>query len=146
HWKEHLATLDALRQVVHLRAYAQKTPINEYKQEAFSLFQRMLDSIREDVTRTIAYAEFRMNDEPPPLPSLPDFITTHFDPFSGDDDTNDIDAGSGLITTRLPPLSIPLPSGVETGEDPADWEGKVSRNAACPCGSGRKYKHCHGAV
>ncbi|QNQ11059.1 preprotein translocase subunit SecA [Sphingomonas alpina] len=146
HWKEHLATLDALRQVVHLRAYAQKTPINEYKQEAFSLFQRMLDSIREDVTRTIAYAQFQMNDVPPPLPDLPDFITTHFDPFSGDDDTNDIDAGSGLITTRLPPLSIPLPSGAEIGEDPADWEGKVSRNAPCPCGSGRKYKHCHGAV
>ncbi|MGH6613269.1 preprotein translocase subunit SecA [Sphingomonas sp.] len=146
HWKEHLATLDALRQVVHLRAYAQKTPINEYKQEAFSLFQRMLDSIREDVTRTIAYAQFQMNDAPPPLPDLPDFITTHFDPFSGDDDTNDIDGGSGLITTRLPPLSIPLPTTAEIGEDPADWEGKVSRNAPCPCGSGRKYKHCHGAV
>ncbi|MGY4395996.1 preprotein translocase subunit SecA [Sphingomonas sp. UYAg733] len=146
HWKEHLATLDALRQVVHLRAYAQKTPINEYKQEAFSLFQRMLESIREDVTRTIAYAEFRMNDAPPALPDLPDFITTHFDPFSGDDDTMDIDGGSGMITTRLPPLSIPQLDGSDIGEDPADWEGKVSRNSPCPCGSGRKYKHCHGAV
>ncbi|QNA83995.1 preprotein translocase subunit SecA [Sphingomonas sp. So64.6b] len=146
HWKEHLATLDALRQVVHLRAYAQKTPINEYKQEAFSLFQRMLESIREDVTRTIAYAQFRMNDEPPQLPDLPDFITTHFDPFSGDDDTMDVDGGSGMITTRLPPLSIPQLDGSDIGEDPADWEGKVSRNSPCPCGSGRKYKHCHGAI
>jgi preprotein translocase subunit SecA len=146
HWKEHLATLDALRQVVHLRAYAQKTPINEYKQEAFSLFERMLESIREDVTRTIAYAEFGMN-EAPALPDLPDFITTHFDPFTGLDDSNDVDAGSlGLIQTRLPPLSIPQPDGSNIGEDPADWAGQVSRNAPCPCGSGNKYKHCHGAV
>lgn len=146
HWKEHLATLDALRQVVHLRAYAQKTPINEYKQEAFALFQRMLESIREDVTRTIAYAQFRMQ-APPQLPELPDFITTHFDPFSGEDNSADIDAGSlGLITSQLPPLQIPQPTAAEIGEDPEGWKGVVSRNAACPCGSGRKYKHCHGAV
>ena len=146
HWKEHLATLDALRQVVHLRAYAQKTPINEYKQEAFSLFERMLENIREDVTRTIAFAEFR-EQQSPSLPDLPDFITTHFDPFTGEDNSNDMDAGSlGLIQTRLPPLSIPQPQGDDFGSDPADWAGKVSRNAACPCGSGNKYKHCHGAV
>src|SRR4051812_21129268 len=101
HWKEHLATLDALRQVVHLRAYAQKTPLNEYKQEAFQLFERMLGNIREDVTRTIAHAEFQMQ-APPPMPDLPDFITSHFDPFSGDDDSYDVDAGTrGLITTTL---------------------------------------------
>jgi preprotein translocase subunit SecA len=147
HWKEHLAMLDALRQVVHLRAYAQKTPINEYKQEAFNLFQRMLDAIREDVTRTIAHAQFRMQ-EPPPLPELPDFITTHFDPFTGEDNSNDIDAGTrGLVTTQLPPLQIAQPTPpVELGDDPTTWEGVVSRNAPCPCGSGRKYKHCHGAV
>ena len=147
HWKEHLAMLDALRQVVHLRAYAQKTPINEYKQEAFNLFQRMLDAIREDVTRTIAHAQFRMQ-EPPPLPELPDFITTHFDPFTGEDNSNDIDAGTrGLVTTQLPPLQIAQPTPpAELGDDPTTWEGVVSRNAPCPCGSGRKYKHCHGAV
>ncbi|MEG3151764.1 preprotein translocase subunit SecA [Sphingomonas sp. ZT3P38] len=146
HWKEHLATLDALRQVVHLRAYAQKTPINEYKQEAFSLFERMLGNIREDVTKTIAHAEFQLQ-EAPPLPDLPDFITTHFDPFSGEDDSADFDAGTrGLLTTTLPPLSIPRPDADDIGEDPAEWEGKVSRNSPCPCGSGRKYKHCHGAV
>lgn len=147
HWKEHLSTLDALRQVVHLRAYAQKTPINEYKQEAFNLFQRMLDAIREDVTKTIAHAQFRMQ-EPPPLPDLPDFITTHFDPFTGEDNSNDIDAGTlGLITTQLPPLQIIQPAGpAELGDDPATWDGVVSRNAPCPCGSGRKYKHCHGAA
>ena len=146
HWKEHLATLDALRQVVHLRAYAQKTPLNEYKQEAFNLFQRMLDAIREDVTKTIAHAQFRMQ-EPPPLPELPDFITTHFDPFTGEDNSNDIDAGTlGLVTTQLPPLQIPQPTAADLGEDPTNWEGQVSRNAPCPCGSGRKYKHCHGAA
>jgi preprotein translocase subunit SecA len=146
HWKEHLATLDALRQVVHLRAYAQKTPINEYKQEAFSLFERMLDQIREDVTRTIAHAEFQFQP-PTGLPELPDFITTHFDPFTGMDDSNDVDAGSlGLVQAQLPPLQMVRPEEPDLGEDPANWEGRVSRNAPCPCGSGNKYKHCHGAV
>ena len=145
HWKEHLAMLDALRQVIHLRAYAQKTPINEYKQEAFALFQRMLENIREDVTRTLAYAQFRMA-EPAPLPELPDFLTTHIDPLTGEDNTNDIDGGSlGLVTTRLPPLQMGRPEGEAAG-DPSEWEGRVSRNAPCPCGSGRKYKHCHGAL
>jgi preprotein translocase subunit SecA len=146
HWKEHLSTLDALRQVVHLRAYAQKTPINEYKQEAFSLFQRMLDSIREDVTRTIAHAHFQFQ-APPELPELPDFITSHFDPFTGEDNTRDLDAGAlGLIQTRLPPMQIVQPNAEDIGGDPESWKGVVSRNAPCPCGSGRKYKHCHGAV
>ena len=146
HWKEHLSTLDALRQVVHLRAYAQKTPLNEYKQEAFALFERMLDNIREDVTRTIAHAEFNFQ-APPPLPDLPSFITSHFDPFSGEDDTNDLDGGPrGLVTTRIAPLAIPRPEGNDAAGDPADWEGRVSRNAPCPCGSGNKYKHCHGAL
>ncbi|MFV0921012.1 preprotein translocase subunit SecA [Sphingomonas parapaucimobilis] len=146
HWKEHLATLDALRQVVHLRAYAQKTPINEYKHEAFSLFQRMLDNIREDVTRTIAYAQFQLQ-APPELPELPDFITSHFDPFTGEDNTNDWDAAArGLLQPQMPPMQIPQPEGMDLGTDPAQWEGRVNRNAPCPCGSGLKYKHCHGAV
>ena len=145
HWKEHLATLDALRQVVHLRAYAQKTPINEYKQEAFSLFQRMLDAIREDVTKTIAHAQFQLQ-APPELPELPDFITTHFDPFTGEDNSNDIDAGTlGRITTQMPPMQMMQPDA-PSGENPEHWDGRVNRNAPCPCGSGRKYKHCHGAV
>ncbi|WP_312489905.1 preprotein translocase subunit SecA [Sphingomonas sp.] len=146
HWKEHLATLDALRQVVHLRAYAQKTPINEYKHEAFSLFQRMLDNIREDVTRTIAYAQFQLQ-APPELPELPDFITSHFDPFTGEDNSNDWDAAArGLLQPQMPPMQIPQPDGADLGTDPSQWEGRVNRNAACPCGSGLKYKHCHGAV
>ncbi|MDT8757598.1 preprotein translocase subunit SecA [Sphingomonas psychrotolerans] len=146
HWKEHLAMLDALRQVVHLRAYAQKTPINEYKHEAFAMFERMLANIREDVTRTLAFAQFRMSP-PPELPELPDFLTTHIDPLTGNDDSGDYDAGAmGLVFNQLPQMGIPQPSGEDLGTDPAQWEGLVSRNAPCPCGSGRKYKHCHGAL
>ncbi|MBA4355940.1 MAG: preprotein translocase subunit SecA, partial [Novosphingobium sp.] len=85
HWKEHLATLDALRQVVFLRAYAQKTPINEYKQEAFGLFEKMLDAIREDVTRILMTSEIRMRPADDfQLPELPDFLTSHIDPFTGE--------------------------------------------------------------
>src|SRR3546814_5461334 len=91
HWKEHLATLDALRQVIHLRAYAQKTPINEYKQEAFALFERMLTAIREDVTRVLCTVQFQM--PPPELPLQPSFITTHFDPLTGEVASADTDAG-----------------------------------------------------
>lgn len=148
HWKEHLATLDALRAVIHLRAYAQKTPINEYKQEAFAMFERMLVVIREDVTRVLAHARF-MPQEAPPLPEMPDFVTEHLSALTGRDDTDDIDAGSlGMVTTRLPVFETAAASGelADLGEDPASWEGRVSRNAPCPCGSGRKYKHCHGAL
>ncbi|MDZ3833564.1 MAG: preprotein translocase subunit SecA [Sphingopyxis sp.] len=146
HWKEHLSTLDALRQVVFLRAYAQKQPINEYKQEAFALFERMLSNIREDVTRTVARIDFQYQEpEPMPLPELPDFLTTHIDPFTGEDNSADIDAGSlGVIADTLPPMQVPKPDLPE-GENPyAAME--ISRNAPCPCGSGRKYKHCHGAI
>jgi len=144
HWKEHLSTLDALRQVVHLRAYAQKTPINEYKQEAFALFERMLGNIREDVTGSIARVQFRMDQAPMPefdLPVLPDFITTHIDPFSGEDNSADMDAGqAGSITTTIP---RPPVGNAEPGEF-ANLD--ISRNAPCPCGSGQKYKHCHGSL
>ncbi|KQN71677.1 preprotein translocase subunit SecA [Sphingomonas sp. Leaf62] len=146
HWKEHLAMLDALRAVIHLRAYAQKTPINEYKQEAFALFERMLASIREDVTRTMAHANFNFQ-APPELPELPDFLTMHIDPLTGEDDSWGGEGAQGLITTRVPMLQMAAPvPDEELGDDPASWEGRVSRNAPCPCGSGRKYKHCHGAL
>ena len=146
HWKEHLATLDALRQAVFLRAYAQKQPINEYKQEAFALFERMLSNIREDVTRTVARIDFQFQDpEPLPMPDLPDFLTTHIDPFTGEDNSADIDAGDlGVIANTLPPMQIPRPDLPEGDNPYAALE--ISRNAPCPCGSGRKYKHCHGAI
>ncbi|MDQ4087819.1 MAG: preprotein translocase subunit SecA [Pseudomonadota bacterium] len=146
HWKEHLSMLDALRQVVHLRAYAQKKPIDEYKREAFLMFERMLGAIREDVTGTLARARFQIPAGE--LPPLPDFLTQHIDPFTGEDDTADIDAGTGAVLSRLPPLQIPQPEMPAAGAmgDVAEVPPPASRNAPCPCGSGRKYKHCHGAV
>ena len=147
HWKDHLSMLDALRQVIHLRAYAQKKPIDEYKHEAFAQFERMLAAIREDVTSILARAQFSMAP-PEPLPEMPDFITHHIDPFTGEDDTLDIDASTGNILSRLPPLQAPLamPQPDMPGDLAADEVKPVSRNAPCPCGSGRKYKHCHGAI
>jgi preprotein translocase subunit SecA len=140
HWKEHLATLDALRQVIHLRSYAQKKPIDEYKQEAFLLFERLLVAIREDVTRTLMRAQIDL--APPPLPELPAFLTQHLDPLSGYDDTADLDAAArGLVGGPGQMLNIPqpdLPAGAVA--EP------LSRNAPCPCGSGKKFKHCHGQL
>ncbi|WP_309611353.1 SEC-C metal-binding domain-containing protein, partial [Sphingomonas sp.] len=146
-WKENLATLDALRQVIHLRSYAQKKPIDEYKQEAFLLFERLLISIREDVTRVLMRAQ--VSFDPAPM-QMPDFLTSHIDPLSGDDDSADIDWATGNAMSGLPPLQMPLPPMPEAvpGEDGA--VGAVtepeSRNSPCPCGSGRKYKHCHGVL
>ncbi|WP_199553327.1 preprotein translocase subunit SecA [Sandaracinobacteroides hominis] len=161
HWKEHLATLDALRQVVHLRAYAQKQPINEYKAEAFQLFERMLRNVREDVTRMLAFAEFRA-PEAMPLPDLPDFLkmmpgASGADPFAADLQplpsdqfavsapgmfamgdplsTDEVDAAQS-VAHLFGPDFIP--------EDPESWQRTVARNTLCPCGSGKKFKHCHG--
>jgi preprotein translocase subunit SecA len=142
HWKEHLATLDALRQVIHLRSYAQKKPIDEYKQEAFLLFERLLVSIREEVTRILMQAQLQL--EPPPPPVLPDFITQHIDPFAAEDDTADIDAGSRSPLAGMPLLNIPQPPLPQRDGEGGVVEAPVSRNAPCPCGSGKKYKHCHG--
>ncbi|WP_206240786.1 preprotein translocase subunit SecA [Novosphingobium terrae] len=156
YWKEHLATLDALRQVVFLRAYAQKTPINEYKQEAFGLFERMLDTIREDVTRILCTAEIQFGQpSAPELPQLPDFLTNlddlGADGFGG---VSPAPAGSPFSADSL--LASGFGSGVAAGSltaggaagqggDPYAHMG-LNRNALCPCGSGQKYKHCHGAV
>jgi preprotein translocase subunit SecA len=149
HWKEHLATLDALRAVIHLRSYAQKKPIDEYKQEAFLLFERLLVAIREDVTRMLLRAQVQF-DEPAPMQMmpmgasvLPDFITHHIDPLSGDDDTADFDAG-GTLLSSLPPMQAPRPTMPDRTAEGETIVAPASRNAPCPCGSGQKYKHCHG--
>jgi preprotein translocase subunit SecA len=137
--------LDALRQVVHLRAYAQKKPIDEYKHEAFQMFERMLGAIREDVTRSLAFAQFSWQQpEMSEFPEMPDFVTHHIDPLTGEDNSADIDAATGNVMSRLPPMQIPQPP-LPGGEDGA-FAPPESRNAPCPCGSGRKYKHCHGVV
>jgi len=149
HWKEHLATLDALRQVVFLRAYAQKQPINEYKQEAFGLFEVMLETIREDVTRILMTSQLRIAPpQPMTLPDLPDFLTGHIDPFTGMDDSADGDRSElnpalfGSLAGS--PFAAAGAGGAETDNPYSGMD--ISRNEPCPCGSGNKYKHCHGAM
>jgi preprotein translocase subunit SecA len=149
YWKEHLATLDALRQVVFLRAYAQKTPINEYKQEAFGLFEKMLDTIREDVTRILGTSELQFAQPPEmSLPELPDFLTGHVDPFFTPERSREVAASPVLFGAGV---SAPGLVGAEGGFGAAGGfdpyaDQNLSRNAACPCGSGKKYKHCHGVA
>ncbi|MGC1270378.1 MAG: preprotein translocase subunit SecA [Croceibacterium sp.] len=150
HWKEHLATLDALRQVVFLRAYAQKQPINEYKTEAFGLFESMLERIREDVTRVLMTSHLRFT--PPPemqLPELPDFLTGHVDPFLGMNDAagnigTTLGAEAILHSLAGSPQAEVGAGGAEHGDPYAGMQ--ISRNDPCPCGSGNKYKHCHGSA
>ena len=144
HWKEHLATLDALRQVIHLRAYAQKTPLNEYKSEAFALFERMLTTVREDVTRMLANARFEAQPEAyaPPLPS---FVTTHIDPLTGMSDAFG-PVGNMPVSQLDVARSAAAAFADIDAETRAEWLATTSRNAPCPCGSGKKFKHCHGAM
>ena len=147
HWKEHLLTLDHLRAGIGLRAYGQKDPLNEYKREAFGLFEGMLDRLRETVTRVLAHIELRM-DEPQQAPVFAraeptEMHETHLDPVTGENEVAPEMAmaeagaprgGRGAGPRGRPPMNP---------NDPSTW-GKVSRNAPCPCGSGKKYKHCHG--
>lgn len=127
-WKEHLLQLDQLRQGVSLRAYAQKDPLNEYKSEAFNMFQAMLDQLRVTVTTYLSHVELQdpnalvQREEPDP----DQMQTTHIDPTTGENE----------MESRA--------EGFDP-EDPATW-GKVRRNDPCPCGSGKKFKHCHGQV
>ena len=149
-WKDHLATLDALRQVVGLRAHAQKQPLNEYKQEAFSLFETMLDKLRETVTNKLIRLELVEPAPLPPvdLPELPDFLTGHIDPLTGLDNSNDGDGSSerpALFGALAGSSRAAVGPGGAVSENP--YAGMdISRNAPCPCGSGNKYKHCHGAI
>ena len=144
-WKEHLLHLDHLRQGIGLRAYGQKDPLNEYKREAFNLFSDLLSGLREQVVGLLATVQLRM--EAPPMPDMPSNIhEVHEDPemalrMSDDPAFDPADPEGGGVAT----LHRPRP-GDRTAIDPNDpstW-GKVSRNAACPCGSGKKFKHCHG--
>jgi preprotein translocase subunit SecA len=144
HWKEHLATLDALRQVIHLRAYAQKTPLNEYKSEAFALFERMLTTVREDVTRMLANARFEAAPEAY-APPLPNFVTTHVDPLTGFSDAFGPVGNMPASQLDIARSAAAAFSDIDD-ETRAEWLATTSRNAQCPCGSGKKFKHCHGAM
>jgi preprotein translocase subunit SecA len=123
-WKEHLLSLDHLRQGINLRAYAQRDPLNEYKREAFQLFQQLLGALREAVTSMLCHVELRVQRPeefaPPPSPPMREI---HEAP-PRDDEGGDVALATAAVAT-------------------APW-ARTPRNAPCPCGSGKKYKHCHG--
>jgi len=144
-WKDHLLTLDHLRQGIGLRAYAQRDPLNEYKRESFNLFEEMLNSLRERLTQVLAHIELQLspNEEANLFQrSEQEMIETREDPAfqSGGDSRADDQAG-----TFATPIRSRQASAEQSPDDPATW-GKVARNAPCPCASGKKYKHCHGKV
>lgn len=139
-WKEHLLTLDHLRQGIGLRAYAQRDPLNEYKREAFNLFEEMLDNLRERVTQVLCHVELQMGDpEELQRREQQEMVETRTDPAFAVDQG---EAEEGA--QRLPNTSRKVAADRDPN-DPSTW-GRVSRNADCPCGSGKKYKRCHGKV
>ena len=140
-WREHLQRLDALRSVIGLRGYAQRDPLNEFKTEAFALFENLLDELRFETTRVL----FTMRIAPAaprPVP-MQALQPRHIDPVTGRNEMAD-DPDSAPEARPASPLASRAAAPFDPA-DPASW-GRVQRNAACPCGSGKKYKHCHGAV
>ncbi|MFI4887722.1 MAG: preprotein translocase subunit SecA [Burkholderiales bacterium] len=134
HWREHLASLDHLRQGIHLRGYAQKNPKQEYKREAFELFSDMLDRIKQDVVRVVLTVQVRSQEdvqavEPEPMVSNVQYQHADYEQALG---TNGDGGDTAVAVAVAPPF-------VRAGE-------KVGRNDPCPCGSGKKYKHCHGRL
>jgi preprotein translocase subunit SecA len=150
-WREHLVTLEHLRQVIGFRAYGQRDPLNEYKSEAFVLFENLLGRLREDVTGQLMHVEVMPADQQPALQEmeLPEMEAHHIDPFSGMDELAMADAAIAAerqgvaVADKRPPLQTRRKGEAVDPADPATW-GKVARNAPCPCGSGKKYKQCHG--
>jgi preprotein translocase subunit SecA len=129
HWREHLAALDHLRQGIHLRGYAQKNPKQEYKREAFQLFEALLDAIRVDVSKILMTVQVRTEaqlEEAEAPPALENVQYHHADQ----------DAALAAANAEQAPR----------GPQPAQAGPRVGRNDPCPCGSGKKYKHCHGQL
>jgi len=134
-WREHLTHLDHLKNVIGLRGYGQRDPLNEYKTEAFSLFEKLIGELRSNVTRWLLTVEFQFQaPEPPPERRL---MEVHVDPQTGENERMALsfDGDIGALSRAAIPASS-LPEG---------WQ-RTGRNAACPCGSGKKFKHCHGAL
>jgi preprotein translocase subunit SecA len=153
-WREHLVTLEHLRQVIGFRSYGQRDPLNEYKSESFHLFETMLANLREAVTGQLMHIQGLPHEDQELLEpvELPPMHARHIDPFTGEDELAMADAalsaeGRADVRASGPDRRMPLQTRKSTSaldpKDPATW-GKVARNAPCPCGSGKKYKHCHG--
>jgi preprotein translocase subunit SecA len=160
-WREHLVMLDHLRQVIGFRGYGQRDPLNEYKAEAFSLFENMSQSLREAVTAQLMRVEIQA--APPQQPAaLPVMAAHKIDPTTGEDEMalalagaetlarHGIGPGGRLGAGEAIAGAAPMRSAslrpqapARNPQDPQSW-GKVGRNEPCPCGSGKKYKHCHG--
>ncbi|RWN32931.1 MAG: preprotein translocase subunit SecA [Mesorhizobium sp.] len=139
-WREHIVNLDHLRSVVGFRGYAQRDPLQEYKGEAFELFQAMLGNLRQAVTAQLMRVELVRQAAEAPPPEAPDMFGTHIDGTTGE---NDFEGGETALLVRPETTAIVAPEDRDPNNQ-ATW-GKVGRNEACPCGSGKKYKHCHGA-
>jgi preprotein translocase subunit SecA len=150
-WREHLITLEHLRQVIGFRSYGQRDPLNEYKSEGFHLFETMLTNLREAVTGQLMHIQGVPEEEPAVLEpvELPPMRAQHIDPFTGEDELAMAEAAlaaevhPGIRDERRTPLHSRKKGSELNPKNPATW-GKVARNAPCPCGSGKKYKHCHG--
>lgn len=143
-WKEHLLQLDHLRQGIGLRAYAQRDPLNEYKREAFEMFEEMLRRVRETVTEVLSHVELSLDQTEEEMFRREHQAMSEFreDPaFS----MADRDLGEEEFAIAPAPVQSRAAAAVIDPNDPSTW-GKISRNAPCPCGSGKKYKHCHGRV
>ncbi|MGE0565412.1 MAG: preprotein translocase subunit SecA [Pseudolabrys sp.] len=136
-WREHLVMLEHLRQVIGLRGYGQRDPLNEYKAEAFNLFETMISRLREAVTAQLMRVEIVQSPSPDEAAQLPYMEAHKVDPMTGEDEFALADA------TLAPALSGNGAEAARNPNDPTTW-GKVGRNEPCPCGSGKKFKHCHG--
>ncbi|MET4072377.1 preprotein translocase subunit SecA [Bradyrhizobium sp. S3.2.6] len=131
-WREHLIMLDHLRQVIGLRGYGQRDPLQEYKTEAFNLFQEMSAHLREAVTAQLMRVEIVPPEQEAPI--LPQMEAHKLNPDTGEDEM-------ALASVTLAPQATD--AALRDPKNPASW-GKIGRNEDCPCGSGKKYKHCHG--
>ena len=163
-WKEHLLALDHLRQGIGLRAYGQKDPLNEYKREAFDMFEEMLNNLRETVTSVMCHLELSVDADELAAMEQAEYANqemheTRSDPAFADNAGQGMHpaavmqpAGSNVLSATTDPADAPpgwvLDEGLGRWVDPGDPEtwGKVPRNATCPCGTGKKFKHCHGKV
>jgi preprotein translocase subunit SecA len=134
HWRDHLSSLDYLRQGIHLRGYAQKQPKQEYKREAFELFGQLLDSVKNDVTKVLMTVKIQSNEQ---LDEAAIAIETRGESLSNV--TYSAPTETGEVQTVVDPETVRTASDVER-------YGRVGRNDPCPCGSGKKYKHCHGKL
>jgi preprotein translocase subunit SecA len=140
HWREHLAALDHLRQGIHLRGYAQKNPQQEYKREAFDLFSMMLEMIKTDVTRILMTVQIRSSEE---LAATEERAP----PRNVSYQHAELDSGAAAAAQAEPEGDVAVAEHPQERPQPFVRPGqKVGRNDPCPCGSGKKYKHCHGRL